>query len=267
MRRVWWSIALGVALAGCDAPLDDRGPCGLTREVLEIDGQRGLLLLPPGLDDDAGAPLVIYHHGRGEDWDTIEAGLLAPQFSCALGASGYMVASSHAHGDNWGSEPAIADYVALYATIAARRRVRGVMFISVSMGGLTGLVTLGRGLIPDVRAWAGIYPVTNLGHVYFDDDRYSRQIERAYDGHPAPEQDPMTIDPAAFRGVPMLIWASPEDTRVSTADNTERFLERLGHPSTARWIVTKGEHGDPSNFDPEAMIHFFDAQRHDDRTR
>ncbi len=272
MRWVRWvrwvgRAVVGAALLGCEAPEEPLGPCGMTRMEFEIDGQRGLLLMPPELEEDGEAPLVLYHHGRGEDWHTIETGLAAPELSCALGASGYMIAASHAHGNNWGSEQAVADYVKLYRAIAAQRRIRGVMFLSVSMGGLTGLVTLARGLIPDVRAWAGIYPVTNLGYAYFEDERTTGQVEKAYRGPPSPEQDPSVIDPARFRGIPMLIWASDEDTRVPMAENAVRFLERLGNPSNARLIVTEGEHGDPSNFDPAELVAFFDLVRRNGRTR
>jgi hypothetical protein len=239
------------------------GPCGMGRQELLIDDQRGLLLTPPGHDPDTPTPLVIYHHGTGETWNAIETGIYKPTLICALGAAGYMVAGTNAHGENWGKEPAIRDYVNLHAAVAGRNHVDGVMYLAVSMGGLSGLVALARRVVPDVRAFAGIYPVTNLGYAYFDSDAFSPRIEAAYRAPPTPSQDPMSLDPADFAGVPMLFWASYGDTRVPRVDNTDAFLRRLGHPPNVRVITTTGEHGDPSNFDADTLLDFFDAERTD----
>lgn len=251
------------ALLSC-SPVDARGPCGLTRELLVIGGQDALILTPPGLEPEAEAPLVIYHHGRGEDWNAIESRNNLLSTMCALGAAGYVIAGSHAHGNNWGNQEAIDDYVALHDMIAAERPIRDVMFLSVSMGGLSGLVTLARGVIPDVRAWIGIAPVTNLGYFYFDDDEIRPQVEAAYGGPPDPEHDPMALDPAVFRGVPMLLWASYEDETVPRTENADRFLEHLGEHADAQMITLFGSHGGFSEqpaFSPDEVVAFFDSHR------
>jgi hypothetical protein len=269
MRRPVSFTTRGVALAWSTAMActtacvleDNRGPCGMLRTEFDIDGQRGLLLTPGGLAPDVPAPLVLQHHGRGGDWNAVEEGLTAPILTCGLGANGYMIASSHAHGDNWGNQPALDDYVALYEAIAAEREIDGVLILSVSMGGLSGLLTVASKKIPDVRAWAGVYPVTNLGYAYFDDEELGPQIEHAYGEPPPPDHDPMELDPEVFAGLPMLIWASYADHTVPAARHAVPFLARLGDPPTARLIVTEGDHGDLSNFDPAELVAFFDQFR------
>lgn len=269
MGRIWGLVAALVGSLACDplvGPFSTEyvvGPCGLRRHTLVIDGQKALVLTPPDLEPDTPAPLVLYHHGVGEDWQTIERSNSRRPTICALGAAGYIIAGSDAHGENWGKPQAIDDYAKLYLAIAAERPISDVMLLSMSMGGLSGLLTLGYRAVPDVRAWVGISPVTNLGYSYFDHEDFPRRIARAYSGTPSTLQDPMSLDPAAFAGVPMLAWASYDDARVPRAQNIDAFLAHIGDPPTARVITSRGNHGDPSHQDPAAVVAFFDDHRSD----
>jgi fermentation-respiration switch protein FrsA (DUF1100 family) len=87
--------------------------------------------------------------------------------------------------------------------------------------------------------------------------RFAGWIRRAWAG-----ADRAVVSPVAVPRVPMMIWASDGDTVVSARDNAQRLAaaERAAGGSVV-YTPTVGDHGDPSNFQPAAVLRFFDAYR------
>jgi pimeloyl-ACP methyl ester carboxylesterase len=219
-----------------------------------VNGQQAVLLNAQTPTDR----VVLYVHGAAESGGSVVGDIAKRPSIAALRAAGFAVASSDARGDNWGSAASVEDYVALVDWLAARGLTR-VVVLAQSMGGLDGLQLI------DVRrplAWAGIFPVCDLRAVYDAKPGYRESIRRAYaaatSGWAPTGLSPVSPDDVA--GLPMIFWASPQDTQVEKATNTDvcaAEAETKGAQVTV--VPTTGDHGDVSNFDPERLIAFFEA--------
>ena len=59
-----------------------------------------------------------------------------------------------------------------------------------------------------------------------------------------------------------MVWASAHDTVVPAAKNAAYCVAAdRAAGGTATYVHTTGDHGDPSNFQPLAVLHFFDSHR------
>jgi acetyl esterase/lipase len=220
--------------------------------------------LPAGYDSRIPAPVVLYAHGSGQTATapTTDGGGVN---YASLAANGFIVASSDQHGINWGSQAGADDLVALYRYVIARHAIGPVLLYGQSMGGLSSLQTLAGRRIPGIAGWLGIYPATNL-RAMFDGGTYTQQIKNAHgiaqDGSDyatkTAGRDPQLMDAGAFRGVPMRFYASPGDTQVPKASNTDLFAAKVAPLAPEATVVTTtGDHGDASNFQPADMLAFF----------
>jgi pimeloyl-ACP methyl ester carboxylesterase len=169
----------------------------------------------------------------------------------SLLAHGFAVAASNAHGpQNWGDPPSVSDYVRLDRQLGYKH----VLILAQSMGGLDGLQLVDR-LRPE--AWAGIYPVCNAQSSY-DSTELNPFVEEAWPGPPPKYLSP--VIPRDLKGLPVLIWASPEDKVVSFKENSERCSRIMRERGAdIRLIRTEGDHGDPSNFHPARLTSFFES--------
>jgi pimeloyl-ACP methyl ester carboxylesterase len=222
-------------------------------ETPRISGQRTAIAFPR----QPTKKVVVFLHGTGHDansaMDYFHAG------ATRLLEHGYAYATSTAHGDAWGNGAARDDYADLVTALRARGLTR-VYVLAASMGGLDGL-RLAQTARP--VAWAALFPVCNLRAMYRHG--YRPEIRRAYGAkrwktiaRRAPGRSP--VEPRRIRGLPMIFWASPGDTDVPKRSNTDvcaRNARERGAKVTV--IQTTGDHGDPSNFDPERLTAFFDA--------
>jgi hypothetical protein len=233
------------------------GPAGTAQHVA----------LPAGYDPAVGVPLVIYAHGSSGG----ELSVLDPhavRLYTALLNAGYAVASSSQHGNNWGNRASVADIAALHAYVDARYPVSQVFLLGHSMGGLSTLKVAADRSLP-VAAWAGVYPVTNLGS-FWGGGTYRTAIRTAYGvalngadyatrtaGH-----DPTLFHPAVFSGLPMRFYASPDDAVVREAANSRMLAGRVaGHALEAEVVPHVGEHGDPTAYKPRDLVDFFNRHR------
>lgn len=124
--------------------------------------------------------------------------------------------------------------------------------IGESMGGLASLQLANR--LPHVKAWVGIYPVCNLATMTA---RYP-DTALAWPGGTADRLSP--VDLSAMRGLKMMFFASPGDTVVPKATNTDRCAARATAAGASVQVVeTTGEHGDKSTFQPALVVSFLDA--------
>ena len=225
-----------------------------TYSDLTVAGQPSLLLEPV----HPNGRLVLFLHGAsGRAADLRAVGDRArADLAAGLVTAGYAVAASDAHGDAWGSAASVADYQALATEARRRTGASSVYLLAESMGGLPAAQLTAPGALADLRALAGIYPVCDLSSIRAG---FTASIEAAHGSDTdaaVAALSPVRPDPA----VPLLIWASADDTVVPTARNAEVCVaDVLARGGEARLIPTVGDHGDPSNFALSDLLSFYDA--------
>ncbi len=227
-----------------------------------VSGQNIRIALPRDYDSRIPVPLVLYAHGSGQT-ATAPTSDGGGGIYRSLVTNGFAVASSDQHGINWGNQASVDDLVDLYRYILARHAVGPVILMGQSMGGLSSLLALAERRIPGVVGWLGVYPVTNLRSMF--DGGFTQQVRNAYslanDGEYAAKtagHDPNLMDAGAFRGVPMRFYASPADTLVPKATNTDLFAAKVATLAPEATVITaSGEHGDQSHFQPSDALAFF----------
>lgn len=214
-------------------------------------------------DSGTATPFVMYHHGSGEDEDAMLTDALKADVIEALIDAGYICAGISAYGNNWGNQAACDAYPDLFKFVDDRYNLSSVVFLSQSMGGLTGLLSLSQHNVPGVVAWAGIYPACNLAAIYAA-GTFASAINTAYsctsttyaaktNGH-----DPALKWGKAFRNVYMRFYASPSDVTIPKADNTDVFQALIATSCFESTIVAcTGVHGDPSHFQPADLVAFY----------
>lgn len=250
-----------VAVAGCGGSGETGAPTA-PRDVqadiarFEVRGQAAALITPRR----RSSRVVVYMHGAGERVETAFRDVAKDGIFKTLLDGGYALAATDAHGDNWGSPASVRDQLALVEELRTRG-LRDVYVLALSMGGLDGFQLLGR--IP-VKAWAGIFPACDLASVW-DVGLYRGQIRAAYglaaDASPSRvlrSRSPVAFDPPD--DLPMRFWASPGDRVIPTRENTEACAA-LARRRGARVEVTttRGDHGDPTNYDPAGVLALFDS--------
>ncbi len=233
---------------------------GFAVEQLKVRGQRSVLVRPRRRSNR----VVILVHGASERASSAVAGERKEKIVRALLAHRYSIAASDAHGENWGDETSVRDYVAL-ARRLRRMGLTRVYVLAESMGGLDGLLLVDR---LRVVAWAGIYPVCHLRTVYRSKTKdFKREIRAAYRVHDlaglrVAARLRMPAAPRRVRGMPMIFWASPRDRVVSKAENTDRCARAARRRGARVTVVTiHGDHGDSSAFQPGRLVRFFGAAR------
>jgi pimeloyl-ACP methyl ester carboxylesterase len=196
--------------------------------------------------------LALYLHGSGGTERTLIDTRKRERVAEALLADGYVVAAALAGGNQWGNAATVRDYRSLAATLQRRYGLTRVYLVAESMGGLAGM-QLGRTL-PAAKALVGIYPVCDL-RTMVRHRSFTAAIRAAWAG-----RSPKAVEPVAPATVPMLVWASPDDTVVPRSTNGAACVARAAASGTPATLVsTVGEHGDPSNFRPADVVRFFDA--------
>jgi dienelactone hydrolase len=198
--------------------------------------------------------LAVFVHGSGEDRRTMVDDRRHSGVARDLVEHGYVVLAADAGGRAWGDAASVADYRALIARTVRDYGLHDVFLMAESMGGLAAM-QLARS-VPDVRAVTAWYPVYDL-RTMATKHRFAGWIARAWAG-----ADRSVVSPVAVPRVPMMIWASAHDTVVSAALNARRLAaaERAAG-GTVVYSPTAGNHGDPSNFRPAAVVRFFDDHR------
>jgi hypothetical protein len=83
-------------------------------------------------------------------------------------------------------------------------------------------------------------------------------VNTAHGGVPDAARDPMRMDPELFTGKRLRFIHSPADTIVTKADNTDDFRTRISpYAEEYGLIVSSGEHGDASSFQPTDVVNYF----------
>lgn len=246
-------IVLSVALIGgvFDSPAAiSRAEATPSFERLTVNGEQAVLALPYR----PVRRIVVFFHGAGETAEGSFPNMNNRIFTALLNA-GYAVVTDDAHGDSWGNPASELDYRVLISVLH-HRGFRSVYVLAHSMGGLNGLEIL-RWV--HVKAWAGIYPACNLAAIY-ELGRFAPAIRDAYPGQ-SPDVFERGRSPVVTRyesRLPMRFWASPTDTIVPKRSNTDVCAAQARAAGAKVTVtVTRGEHGDLSNFDPVGIIRLY----------
>jgi alpha-beta hydrolase superfamily lysophospholipase len=217
-------------------------------KVLEDERAHTLVLLPR----EPRGRLALYLHGSGGNEHSLLVVRKRERVANALLAHGYVVAAALAGGNAWGNRTTVQDYRAFTATLMRRYHLTRVYLIAESMGGLAGMQLGDR--LAQAKALVGIFPVCDL-RTMVRHRSFTAAIHAAWAGRSANAVEPVT--PARL---PMLVWASDGDTIVPRATNAASCVARAKAAGTPATLVsTVGDHGDPSNFQPAAVVAFFDA--------
>jgi hypothetical protein len=245
-------IALAVVgLFGCAAssgsdPSADASPARVPTGYSSVNGTPVLMLRPQKPTNR----LVLYLHGSGSQADVLEEEQLQPTVRTLL-HRGFAVGASNGGGENnWGSPKSVEDSVRL----ARRSGYKYIYILAQSMGGIGGVELIDR-LHP--VAWAGIFPVCNARSLWSSNSQERVEIEAVW----GPGPPPARISPVKakdVKGLPVMMFASPEDTDVPIAQNAEQCAGWMGNRGARVTLIeTTGEHGDPSNFQPNRLASFF----------
>ena len=248
---MWGKIVSGVAVvavaSGAMLAWHERGriegwlPKSPTEAVAKVADVHETVEGTVAVPADQNGSLVLYVHGSGQRGIDAFSDAETSTVTARLLQDGYVVAAADAHGDAWGNPASVEDYEQLVTTVRARYDLSKTYILAESMGGLAGAELAASS---SVSAWAAFYPVCNIDSL--NDPELQRQIGAAYP-HGAPAKTPWPRKPVA-------VWASPADTVVPAAQNAypcASAVDGVIHQTT-------GDHGDASNFDPEAVAHFFD---------
>jgi hypothetical protein len=72
--------------------------------------------------------------------------------------------------------------------------------------------------------------------------------------------DPLLLSGAVYAGVPMKVWSSYHDTIVPRGLNADAFASRVNSAGGRVEVINAGGgHLDESNFDPKAVVAFFQS--------
>jgi hypothetical protein len=225
-------------------------------EKIRTAGQDAIVAVPRAKQNRRA---VIYVHGAYENrWNVIANPSLKGVTTRLLNA-GYVVAASDGDSrrDNWGNPTSVKANRALAELL--RGRGYSVSVIAESMGGLDGIALARAG---DIDAWIGIYPVCDIASMHYQ-DQYRDAIGKAWGDSldAALRTHSPTVAPHV-RGLPMLYLASPDDTKVPKAKNTDRCaVAQKAHGANVTVVPTTGDHGDPSNFQVSRFASFLEAAK------
>lgn len=238
-------VAAGVVGYRLASPSDDPRPevAAAAAEIVHADGEGGevVTLLP----ESSNGRLVAYAHGHEQDARDVYADPELAGVAAALLDAGYTVLAADAGGNNWGNEAGVSSYMSAVEDAQREYDLDATALMVESMGALAGLPAATEVGAGAVVAW---YPVCDASSVA-DDEALGESIDES-------GVDVDTVSPVAMPDVPAMIWASPDDSRVPIAENAEVcFAQSAGG---AELVRTKGDHGDPSNFDPDAVVTFLD---------
>ncbi|MDT0171007.1 LamG-like jellyroll fold domain-containing protein [Pseudarthrobacter sp. BRE9] len=124
------------------------------------------------------APLMIYSHPSGGT-ALVDPGYWAYHYVRAFVNEGWIVAASNLHGENWGSNQALADTADLYASINALRTVTKTVMWGGSMGGLVSSLAVANATVPNIKGVLLQDGVLNLANMYAN-AAYTAGIDTAY---------------------------------------------------------------------------------------
>jgi hypothetical protein len=231
-------------------------------------GQAIRVLVPDCYNASVPMPLVIYFHGSSEDQTSVNTDAQKLPEVYDLISQGFLIATSNAHGNNWGSATGVADHQELYDYMASHYNLAGVSLWGQSMGGIAALNAKVHSTIP-AKCFLGTYPVCNLRDLY-DIGTYTGAIKTAYgiasDGSDYATKtagyDPVLAGDGNFTNFRMRFYASPSDVTVPKATNSDQMKTHVdGYATEDTVVAATGVHGDQSHFKYWDYTDFFNRCR------
>lgn len=227
-------------------------------------GDAALLLVPTSATAGAAVKVVLYNHGWANDASQINSSVLVPTRDALLDR-GWIVAAPNAHGNAWASQPAVDDSVRLAAYCAALWNVTDMLLLGGSMGGLTTLLLYGLNAIPKARACAAIDPAANLAWMA-QNSQFATEIQTLYGASSAADapgkvlgHDPCQLPAGSYGGKRLRLYASPTDTVVPQASNTDSFAARFAaEPVEITTVAVTGGHFTADHFRASDIVAFYD---------
>jgi hypothetical protein len=204
--------------------------------------------LPAGYDSRRPLPVVMAFHGNGSNALHFADHPAGQGVANAFLTAGYAVVSADNSGNvsTWGAQAGLDAYYTAYKYMRDNYPLGPVVFYGNSMGGLESLLSLAERRIPGVVAWVGTVPVCNLAANYVGTGNaqlFTSTIATAYgiagDGSDYATKtlghDAILKDGQAFRGLPMWVLVSTDDTSVIPADNWN-LMEPKIQPYAAEYV-------------------------------
>jgi len=178
-----------------------------------------------------------------------------------------VVASDYKIRNCWGNAQCVTDIAAVQKRWKEHLNLTPNPYvIAESMGGIVTWNAISHDALSP-RAVVGIYPACDLANMYghgvgpFYLDIQSDYGFSSLAGYPAATAgyDPMFAPASDFTSFPIVMWASYSDTSVVRSQNEDPFAARVNAAGGHVVINTSsGNHGDMSNFDPQAVLDFFE---------
>ncbi|MCW2579719.1 MAG: uncharacterized protein JWR82_1320 [Blastococcus sp.] len=234
--------AVGRPVASTSAPADGRPLAALEGALVvedSVGGQR-VLTVTSSRPVSGPRPVALVLHGAGQD-RRVPVEQSAEAFTQTLIDAGWIVASSDAGGDAWGSAASQAAYGQLLDRLRDEYPVSGVVLVSLSMGGIAGLNMVAAGSVPDLLGWVGVTPVTNLAAMAAD-PRFTDLIRRALSAEEASAVDPLAVPVHRLQGVPLVAVVSPSDPWTPPAAQLAPFADRLAAVNPVRVLECHDGH-------------------------
>lgn len=271
---VWNYIARADTVTGATT-VESYGPSHWWGYTNTADTHGALIITPTGYDSRKPIDWLLHHHGAGQgELDLYEDSAHATVVTAAVaGGYGLMSIRGQSAGsstDCWGADGCVTagHTLGAYKYLRDHYAMRNLILWGTSMGSLATLNVLMRREIPNVIGWLGTYPATNLAGLFNNNvGANAPAIRTAYgiasDGSDysvkTAGHDPNLALAPLFRGIPMRFYASPADTTVSKATNSDAFAASVAPYVPEATVVTcSGNHGDASHFQPSDYIAFFD---------
>ncbi len=230
------------------------------------------VILPPNYRPGGQYPWVIYVTGHGEPGSSILGSSGWPNQGSIvnyLANAGFVVVGmDYTSETNWGNQNATLDTQAIaklwpqYFNLAPQPYV-----LAESMGGIVALNSIYYGKLKP-RAMVALYPVYSLSSMYGGGSgTFASEIQTSYGfsgssgyGAATVGYDPALDAVSTFSGIPMDIWCSSADTTVACSTNGQALASAVtAAGGVATFNASSGNHGDASNFDPVAVINFFNS--------
>jgi acetyl esterase/lipase len=224
-------------------------------------------IVPDSYNSQNPTPWIIYNHGFGQTISSIASNPPQANFVQSLAAAGFVViASEYRNLTCWGNMECADDVANLQMLWRSQLNLWPRPFVvGESMGGIVTWNAISHGALKPLAA-VGLYPVCNLADMYTK-SVFAPSIQTAYgfaspSGYPAATKgfDPMLDPPSTFADVPIQIWVSRSDRVVVLSRNEAPFAKAINAAGGSVVIhISRGDHGNPSNFDAQAVIAFFHA--------
>lgn len=229
------------------------------------------LTLPEGYDSRLSVPVVIMFHGNGSDENHFSDNANGSLAASALLNAGYGLISCTAPSTTtWGASASIDAYVAAYRFYRDRYALGPLVVYANSMGALEALLAIKDGRLPGVLGLAMTHPGVSLASAFADrfGIGFNAAIRAAYgiaaDGSDYVQKtvgrDPILLDVADFRGVPMWMLYSTDDASVNQSESAvalQSKLQAAGSPLTVQ--TTTGGHSASIASFTSAIVSFLNS--------